>query len=197
VALVVQQLGENLLQRHKKMKLLKKKQTEDTQLDTDNIIKKNDRTTKEHIVAQLLSRWWYSDMYIESEWPPQEEEYYQVELQRRKLRKVTIREWEWLPEEDDRGRRKVYELSQFRGLFRNSAGDLIDLRPKDTCPCLDNFMKKDIATLCRMLISAYKNQLKDLLGNSRYRTDNIAGEIRAAMVKVKQLLREAESGRKS
>mmetsp|Transcript_44543 Transcript_44543/g.111912 ORF Transcript_44543/g.111912 Transcript_44543/m.111912 type:complete len:286 (-) Transcript_44543:55-912(-) len=179
-----------------KLKMLKKRATEDMLWEEDAPYKKKDRSNKENLVASLLCRWWYCDEYINNDWPPQEEEYYQAELRRQKLRKVTIQEWEWLPEEDEQGRRKVYELSEFRGLFRNSSGDLIDLRPKETCPCYNNFMKKDNATLCRMLISAYKNQLKDLLENCRYRTDKLAKDLKASITKVKHMLQEAEKAPK-
>lgn len=183
-------------QQQRRKKLLKRKQDEAAQGTAEDnyggAVKKKERSQKEELVAQLLSRWWYSDEYVQNDWPPQEEEYYQEQLQQRKLRKVTIQEWEWVPEEDEAGRRKVYELSQFRGVFRNSSGDLIDLRPKETCPCYNNFMKKDMAELCKRLISAYENQLKDLK-NSKYPEDRTEADIKTQLVKIRKLLHEAQS----
>mmetsp|Transcript_136165 Transcript_136165/g.434797 ORF Transcript_136165/g.434797 Transcript_136165/m.434797 type:complete len:156 (-) Transcript_136165:88-555(-) len=148
------------------------------------------RSIKDEIVAKLLCRWWYAEEYIKNDWPPQDESFYQAELDKRKLRKVTIEQWEWLPEQDAKGYSKVYELSQFRGVYRNSAGESIDLRPKDRCPCQTNFRKKDLATLCAMLLGAYENQLKDLK-NCRYNQDKCANDIKAAMTRTRQLLHES------
>merc|ERR1712232_1304375 len=88
-------------------------------------VRKRQRSTKEDAVAELLSRWWYAL----PDWPPDDDSYYEKELTKRKYRKVAIEEWEWVNEKDDQGRRKAYELSQFRGCFRASNGDLLDMRP--------------------------------------------------------------------
>lgn len=160
----------------------------DTGFVSGGSIKKKDRNPKEDIVAQLLCRWWFASEYLDQDWPPAEESYYTEKLAQMKLRKVTIQEWEWAPEEDERGNKKVYPLSQYRGVFRNSQSQNVDLRPKDTCPCFNNFMKKDMVTLCRMLISAYENQLKDL-ANCRYvkEAEKASQEIRLALTKVKNV----------
>jgi len=170
-----------------KVKTLRKKATAEDGEETGGAIRKKERDTKEELVAQLLCRWWYVDSYMKNDWPPQEEEFYQARLAEQKLRKVSIEEWEWLPENDESGCRKVYELSQFRGVFRNSAGELIDLRPKDTCPCFNNFIKKDRATLCTMLIQAYTNQMTDLK-NCRYPTEKLEKDLRVALTKARNLL---------
>lgn len=156
-----------------------------------NKVSKKARTIKEDVVAQLLCRWWFSAPYQANDWPPQEESWYQQELAKRKLRKVTIQEWEWLPEEDSNGCKKVYELSQFRGVFRNSVGDLIDMRPKDTCPCYNNFMQKDMLVLCDMLLSAYTNQLKELHAKSKYSVEQTANSIKLAMTKIQDIQAKA------
>lgn len=158
--------------------------------DAENKVKKKTRSTKEDIVAQLLSRWWFSAPYVAEDWPPEDETYYLKEMEKQKLRLVTCEQWEWVPEEDKEGRRKVYGLSQFRGLFRNSAGDLIDLRPKDTCPSFNNFMKKDLATLCHMLISAYENQLK-ILPQSKYNEEQLIKNLNSALTKVREVATRA------
>jgi len=121
-------------------------------------LKKKDRTPKEQVVAELLSRWWYAL----PDWPPDDKEYYEAELKKRSLRKVTIEEWEWVSDVDAGGMRKCYELSQFRGVFRDSAGQMVDLRPQETCPCFNNFMKKETTGLLDLLVKAYENQLKEL-----------------------------------
>jgi len=158
--------------------------------DGGGAVKKRERSSKEEVVAALLCRWWYAEEYLEKGWPPVEEEFYLAELAKRKYRKVTIQEWEWVPDVDNDGNKKVYELSQFRGVFRNSEGDLVDCRPKETCPCYNNFMKKDLALLCQMLVSAYENQLKDL-ANCRYPSEKLQHDLKGSINKTRILLQNA------
>jgi hypothetical protein len=47
------------------------------------------------------------------------------------------------PEVDDKGLKKVYEIENYSGKFKDSKGTTYDLRPKETCPCISNFMKKE------------------------------------------------------
>lgn len=169
--------------KRQKMKLLQRQKTDDgIAEDGGGAIKRKDRSSKEQVVADLLCRWWY----VLPDWPPNDEDFYQAELARQSLRKVSIAEWEWVPETDSNGRRKVYELKQFRGLFRNSTGDLIDLRPKETCPCFANFMKKDVAELYEMLVVAFENQMKDLK-NSKYNETQLEQELKVRLTKVREL----------
>lgn len=176
-----------LIQKGQKMKLLRKSQTEESIEDGGGAVKKKDRTSKEQLVADLLCRWWY----VLPDWPPTDEAYYQAELARRSLRKVTIEEWEWLPEVDEKGRRKVYELSQYRGMFRNSDGDLINTRPQETCPCFANFMKKDVTELYDLLVLAYENQLKDL-SNSRYQEEKLETDLKILITKTRDKAYQAK-----
>lgn len=176
---------------------IKRKQTTDD-MDEDqsnNLVRKKTRSIKEDVVAQLLCRWWFSAPYKANDWPPQEESWYIKELEKKKLRKVEIPEWDWVPEEDVNGLRKVYELSQFRGLFRNSAGELVDMRPKETCPCFTNFMQKDMIILCDMLMSAYENQMKELLEKSKYDVKNVADRLKVAMTKIRDIQSKARDRR--
>lgn len=143
-------------------------------------VKKKDRTFKEQLVADLLCRWWYAL----PDWPP-EDQHYEAKLLERNLRKVRVAEWEWLPEEDSKGLRKCYELSQFRGCFRDSKGQLIDLRPMESCPCQKNFMNMDIPTLYSLLVKAYEGQLEDLK-NSRYNEDKLRMELKTTLTRVKE-----------
>jgi hypothetical protein len=110
------------------------------------------------------------------DWPPNDPAYYEAELTKRKFRKVKIEEWEWVPEEDKDGFKKVYELTQFRGLYRASSGELVDCRPQDTCPCYINLIKKDICDLYDMLVKAYEGQIDDLK-NSVYDEKKLRDEL--------------------
>mmetsp|Transcript_3318 Transcript_3318/g.9408 ORF Transcript_3318/g.9408 Transcript_3318/m.9408 type:complete len:272 (-) Transcript_3318:215-1030(-) len=177
-----------LIQKSQKLKLLRKLQTEETVVeDGGGAVKKKDRSPKEALVADLLCRWWY----VFPDWPPSEEEYYQAELQKRSLRKVSMEEWEWLPELDEKGRRKVYELSQYRGMFRNSAGELIDVRPHETCPCYANFMKKDVKELWELLVVAYQKQLEDLK-NSCYNEEKTEADLQVLLLKAREKAHQAK-----
>lgn len=158
--------------------------------DGGGAVKGRERSAKEEVCANLLCRWWYSEPYLGKDWPPQEDSYYDEELAKNKLKRTTFQEWEWMPEEDDQGRRKVWELSQYRGIFRNSEGDVIDLRPKETCPCFNNFMAKDMSTLCAMLESAYENQLKDLQ-NCRYNNEKLKDELKSSITRTRHMAAQA------
>jgi len=46
------------------------------------------------------------------------------------------------PEEKD-GLKKVFELETFTGYFKDSRGISYDLRPKESCPSLNNFERMD------------------------------------------------------
>lgn len=113
------------------------------------------------------------------DWPPSEDSFYEAELKSRKYRKVRVEEWEWVDETKD-GRAKVYELCQFRGVFRNSANELIDLRPMDSCPCHANLMKKPLGNIYAMLVQAYENQIKDL-DNSLYDETRLKAELKTRL----------------
>jgi len=149
--------------------------------DGGGAVKRRERSTKEQVVADLLCRWWYAL----PEWPPNDDAFYKVELEKKSLRKVPIQEWEWVPEVDKQGHHKVYELKQFRGLFRNSNGDLVDLRPKETCPCYANFMKKEVSELYELLVTALENQIKDLV-NSKYNETQLEAELKVKLTAARE-----------
>lgn len=160
---------------------------EDKEAKAAHKIDKRDRTIKQQVVAELLSRWWYAL----PDWPPPiESDYYKEKFKEKKLRQVKLEEWEWVPEEEN-GLRKVYMLSQFRGLFRNSSGDLIDLRPQETCPCFANFMKKDLPELYDLLAKAYEEQIKDLV-NSKYNETKFEQELKSRLNAVKDKAAKAK-----
>lgn len=121
-------------------------------------LKKRSRSEKEKAAAELLCRWWY----VLPDWPPADSSYYEAELEKMRLRRVSIEEWEWVNEEDSQARKKAYELSQFRGCFRTSDGKLVDLRPQDTKPSQQNMMKKSLSELYDLIVKAYEKQIEDL-----------------------------------
>jgi len=161
---------------------------EEEAFDHGGAVKKKERMPKEEAVSQLLCRWWYSL----PDWPPQEESYYQEKLSAQKLKKVRIEEWEWLDDVDKEGRTKVYELSQFRGVFRGAKGELIDLRPQETCPCYKNLMAWDMVKLYDNLVKAYENQLEDLK-NSKYPEGKLEAVLKADLNKYRQKLHDAKA----
>lgn len=180
--------------KRQKSKLLRKQQTDEGMgedgagaVDGGGAVKKKDRSIKEQVVADLLCRWWY----VLPDWPPNDDAFYQAELAKRSLKKVSIDQWEWEPDIDSKGRKKVYELTQFRGLFRNSAGDLIDIRPRDTCPCYTNFMKKDVTELYDLLIVAFENQIKDLQ-NSKYAENQLLAELNTQLTSIRNKAYQAK-----
>ena len=74
-------------------------------------------------------------------WPPEKYDYSQ-KLKERGLRMVEIKQWKMEQDEVD-GLRKVFELDNFPGVFKDSLGKSYDLRPMETCPSLNNFLKME------------------------------------------------------
>jgi len=170
----------------KKRKATGEGQDGDAEEEADNKISKKTRTAKEQIVVDLLCRWWYAM----PEWPPTDPAFYEAKLKENKLRRVSIQEWEWVPDVDDHGNAKVYELTQFRGIFRKADGDPVDIRPMGTCPSYENMMKKDIAELYTLLVKAYEEQLKDL-ANSKYDEKLVRDDLTRALSRIKEKARQA------
>jgi hypothetical protein len=94
-------------------------------------------TNKEHLIDELAVRWWYAL----PKWPPENYDYTQ-RLRDNGLRRVEVRQWKMEQEEVD-GLKKVFELETFPGVFKDSQGKTFDLRPMETCPSLNNFLKMD------------------------------------------------------
>jgi len=172
----------------KRLRLIQKKKAaaEDGDEPEDNKIKKKDRSPKEQVVVDLLCRWWYAM----PDWPPADPAYYETELGKKSLRRVSIQEWEWVPDTDDKGRHKVYELSQFKGVFRKSDGEMVDIRPMDTCPSYNNFMKKDLPELYGMLVTAYEGQIKDLI-NSKYDESLMETQLKTGLNRIREKSHQA------
>lgn len=154
--------------------------------DENNKVEKKTRSPKEQVVVDLLCRWWYAM----PAWPPDDKAYYEAELNKRSLRQVSIQEWEWVPEVDEKGRAKVYELSQFKGMFRKADGAMVDIRPMDSCPSQSNLMKKDLPELYSLLVKAYEEQIKDL-ANSKYDEKEMNDKLTLALNKIRQKARAA------
>lgn len=58
--------------------------------------------------------------------------------------------------------KKVVELDDFEGVFTDYKGQLYDLRPKDNCPSLLNFKKKEVSELRELVKTALEAQLAAL-----------------------------------
>jgi len=140
------------------------------------------RSRKERLAADLACRWWY----VLPDWPVHDEAHYEKELETRSLRKVEIADWEFEPDLDDDGRKKVFELGQFQGCFRDSTGKLHDLRDYTNCPSYNNLMKKGSAELCNLLIEAYENQIT-ALSTALWADESLEAELRNRQEIVRQL----------
>lgn len=174
----------------KKLRLIQKKKGEAEggtgEGEENNKTTQKERTPKEQVVVDLLCRWWYAL----PEWPPTEEAFYEPLLLKQSLRRVSIQEWEWV-EDVEKGLAKVYELSQFPGVFRKGDGEMADLRPYDTIPSFQNFMKKDVNELYKLLVKAYEKQIEDL-ANSKYDEKSLRDSLTTALNRIRLKARNAD-----
>ena len=92
---------------------------------------------KEHLIEEFSVRWYYAM----PPWPPENYDYGPA-LRAAGLRRVEPKNWKMEPEEKD-GLRKVLELEAFEGRFKDSQGKNYDLRPRESCPSLNNFERMD------------------------------------------------------
>lgn len=115
------------------------------------------RKSKDTLVYDVLKRWWY----CMPDWPPAGYDY-TPKLREKKLRKVDQKFFRAERELDENGNHKVYELPSYQGVFKNSQGENIDLRPHDSCPSYENLKSKGITELCELLVKALKNQTSEL-----------------------------------
>jgi len=122
--------------------------------------KPEERTWKQGMVAKILVRWWY----CMDDWPPKDYDYNHI-LKKHGYREVPIARWEE-EEEKDRGLRKVYQLGQFPGIFRDSKHTHLDFRPREGCPSYNNLITKDENELKQMFVTALTNQIKALKTSS-------------------------------
>jgi len=118
---------------------------------------------KEEIVQEILKRWWY----VIPEWPPANFNYADL-LVNAGLRKVDLEIWKLEPNVDEAGKKKVFELEWFKGVFKDFEGKTYDFRPRDSCPCYSELNKKDKKDLLAMLKTALDNQISSLEGAEVY-----------------------------
>jgi hypothetical protein len=116
-----------------------------------------DRTPKQAVVARILCRWWYAM----PPWPPEDFDF-DAALRSAGFRKIPVEAFEFEPDYDKHGLKKVFALSGYVGLYRTEQGRLVDARPVEGKPSYDQLMVKSSPELHRMLLEALSNQLKDL-----------------------------------
>ncbi|KAM3127697.1 hypothetical protein pb186bvf_020185 [Paramecium bursaria] len=121
--------------------------------DRDNEVKAKQF---EDLRNEILIRWWYCF----EDWPPKDYDY-AAQLNRYKLRRVDQNNFKKEPEFVD-GKRKVYEIDGFPGVYRTSLGDALDLRPQETCPSSKNIENIGHRLLPKIYLKGLKAQLKDL-----------------------------------
>ncbi|CAI2362822.1 unnamed protein product [Moneuplotes crassus] len=116
---------------------------------------KSKSLTKEDLVSEVGARWWY----VLPDWPPADHDYSDG-LSKRKLRKVDDSRFKLEQEIDENGLQKVQEIECYPGCFQDSKGIIHDLRPQDSCPSINNLMKKTTSELKELAIKAIKIQLE-------------------------------------
>lgn len=112
--------------------------------------------TKHELVYEILKRWWYAL----PDWPEQNVDY-KEQLDEKKLRLVK-ENFNFEPEQDDKGFAKVKELEGYTGVFIDSKGKTTDLRDRTMCPSFSNLKKKEIRYLVGLLLKALRNQIAEL-----------------------------------
>lgn len=82
---------------------------------------------------------------------------------------MTIKDWQIAKDTDENGLKKVYQLGNFPGIFRDSTNKMLDMRPKDTCPCYANLQRQSMSDLVDFVIRALENQIHILENQSESR----------------------------
>jgi len=125
-------------------------------------LRASQRDQKMNLVAQVLSRWWY----VLPPWPPEDFDYSKA-LRQQKYRQVEFDQWEEADDVDADGFTKLYEISNFPGLYRDPKGTAIDMRPKEGKPCYSSLSALSDLEVAEMAVIAFTNQIK-ALENSPY-----------------------------
>lgn len=73
--------------------------------------------SKENLVSEVGARWWY----VLPEWPPKDYDYTQA-LATHALRAVPADRFNFEPETDDKGFKKVCEVEAYPGVFQDVKG---------------------------------------------------------------------------
>jgi len=96
-------------------------------------------------------------------WPPAEFDF-AAKLKELKLREVMKVKWRIEDEIDSNGLRKVYPIPGFKGVYKNSAGERIDVRPEEGKPSFNHLATKSTKRLAYMFRKALRNQIADYKG---------------------------------
>lgn len=151
-----------------------------------------EKTKRADVISKILSRWWY----VFPMWPNPETDYSKV-LEKRGCRIVQIKDWNTEPEEEN-GLKKVYELGQFPGVFRDSNHEMLDMRSKHDCPCFANLAWQPMSNLLTYLIRALDNQIAILTEVKGYRweqyKEELEQELRLWQGDKQRLIREYDEG---
>ncbi|KAK9172622.1 hypothetical protein CmeUKMEL1_12525 [Cryptosporidium meleagridis] len=153
-------------------------------------VPRRDRDHKQILVAAILCRWWHAL----PDWPPPDTDY-QALLKERNLRLVSIDDWEEAPDVDEDGFSKVYQLSEYVGVFRDSKGNAHDLRPKENKPCYSNLIKMEESKLYELLVTALESQIKTLEANSPG-DSKLIDELKVELIEAQALLSRRASNKK-
>lgn len=63
---------------------------------------------------------------------------------------------------------------------------MIDLRPKESCPCFDSLKKKSVEELMGLYKTALENQLKALEAFTEYESPELVAELKKELNKVEK-----------
>eukprot|EP01069_Polyplicarium_translucidae_P012981 Polyplicarium_translucidae@DN695_c0_g1_i2.p1 len=169
--------------------------SEDEDLDTPQSAQTRRRgSPKEELVSRVLRRWWYAL----PPWPPSDHDYSKV-LEERKLRLVPLEDWEEAEDVSAEGLKKVYQISNFAGVFRDPSGEAIDLRPLENKPCFAIFTQKSEEELHELLVRALTNQREKLrdspyanteMGDIQKLVKELDGELIEATASLEKLRRQ-------
>ncbi|KAH8741562.1 hypothetical protein FG386_002782 [Cryptosporidium ryanae] len=158
--------------------------------ETNAYVPRRDRDHKQILVAAVLCRWWHAL----PDWPPSDTNYSEI-LKEKKFRLVNIDDWEDAPDIDENGHSKVFQLSNFPGVFRDFKGIAHDLRPIENKPCYSNLIKMDEDQLYKLLVIALENQIKTLEKNPND-DSKLINELKRELVDAQTLLERRNSKKK-
>jgi len=150
----------------------------------DTVPMSEERKQKMALISDILCRWWY----VFPKWPPGPEEFdYAKALRKLGYKEVPISEWMNHQDPDPEGLKKVYQLGQFPGIFRNAQQEMLDMRPKNTCPCYANLQRQDITQLFKYAIRAYENQIDVLYQVKGHKYQQLIEKLRKSVGDYKKM----------